>query len=54
MILHIGNNPNLTTPPTTAFNVTGILDQESTEASNQNGYTLWLKARFAKALMCKS
>jgi autotransporter-associated beta strand protein len=42
MILHIANNPNLTAPPTTAVNVTGILDQESTELSNQNGYTLWL------------
>ena len=42
MTLHIGNNPNLTTAPTKAFNVTGILDQESTDGTNQDGYTLWL------------
>ena len=42
MILNIGNNPNLTAAPTGAFNVTGILDQESTDGSNQDGYTLWL------------
>jgi len=42
MILNLGNNPNLTTAPTGAFNVTGILDQESTDGSNQDGYTLWL------------
>ena len=33
MTLHIGNNPNLTTAPTKAFNVTGILDQESTDGT---------------------
>ena len=42
MILNLGNNPNLTTAPTGAFNVTGIVDQESTDGSNQDGYTLWL------------
>jgi len=42
MILNLGNNPNLTTAPTGAFNVTGIEDQESTDGSNQDGYTLWV------------
>ncbi len=42
MILNIGNNPNLTTAPSGAFNVAGVEDQESTDGSNQDGYTLWL------------
>jgi autotransporter-associated beta strand protein len=42
MILNLGNNPNLTSPPAGAFNVTGIEDQESTDGSNQDGYTLWV------------
>ncbi len=46
MILNLGNNPNLTTAPTGAFNVTGIEDQESTHGTNsssyEGGYTLWV------------
>ncbi len=42
MIVNIGNNPDLTIAPSGTFNLTGILDQESTDGSNQDGYTLWL------------
>jgi autotransporter-associated beta strand protein len=42
MILNIGNNSNLATAPSGVFNVIGIEDQESTDGSNQDGYTLWV------------
>jgi autotransporter-associated beta strand protein len=42
MELQIGVNSNLTVAPTGTFNVTGIEDQESTDYSSQDGYTLWL------------
>jgi autotransporter-associated beta strand protein len=42
MTVNIGNNSNLTVAPTGAFNIVGIEDQESTDGSSQDGYTLWL------------
>ena len=54
MILNLGNNPDLSTAPVGTFNVTGILDQESTDGSNQDGYTLWLTDSGSVSVQSKS
>jgi autotransporter-associated beta strand protein len=54
MIVHLGNNPDLTIAPSGTFNLTGILDQESSDGSNQDGYTLWLTDSGSVSVQSKS